>query len=291
MRNHFGGTRSERRKLFLTVAPAAALVVALLVGVIAASLSAQTAPGQAPAAPSPSAAAGRPTFDVASIKRSTIWKAGGEGSSRSSIEYSADSLTMRNVDLSGCVQWAYGIEFFQVSGPKSLDAERYDILAKAADPVSVSQLRLMLRQLLADRFKLVLHRDTKTVPVYALIVAKRGPRLTPAKIDSGADVALNHAVESLPRVQDGSFVFADNSLTEFAEKLALLKDIDRPVLDRSGIKGSFDITLKGAATASLQKDGPSIFTLIEEQLGLKLVPQTGPVDVIVIDHVEEPSPN
>ena len=92
-------------------------------------------------------------------------------------------------------------------------------------------------------------------------------------------------------MQDGSFVFPETSLTEFAEKLSLLRGIERPVLDRTEIKGFFDITLRSAASAILDDDGPSLFALVEEQLGLKLVPAKAPVEVLVIDHVEKPSEN
>jgi uncharacterized protein (TIGR03435 family) len=278
MRDRDGRALSAWRNLLTA---AVALTVLLVVG----ALTAPLLPAQAPAGQSPTTDDRRPAFDVASIKPSVISKAGGEGSWRSSIEHSPDSLTMRNVDLNDCVQWAYGVESYQISGPNSLGAKRYDILAKTADPVPVSQLKLMLQQLLADRFKLALHRDTKKLPVYELIVAKGGPRLPAAKTGGGSEAPLD------PRVQDGNFVFADTSMMQFAEELSFLKGIDQPVLDQTGIKGIFDITLKGAATAMLQQDGPSLFTLVQEQLGLKLEAQTAPVDVFVIDHVEQPSPN
>src|SRR5271166_1788103 len=140
------------------------------------------------------------TFEVASIS-----KTGGEGSGRGRIEYSPDSLTMRNVGLKQCLQWAYRVEYFQI--PTSLDETGYDILAKAAGPVPVSQLRLMLQQLLADRFKLTIHRETKAIAVYELTIAKGGPKLPePRAADD------RHATENLPRVRDGSFILEDSSL-------------------------------------------------------------------------------
>jgi uncharacterized protein (TIGR03435 family) len=145
----------------------------------------------------------------------------------------------------------------------------------------------MLRQLLADRFKTTLHRETKVLPVYALAVAKGGPKLPAANPEDG-----HHAVEQLPRIADGeSFFFPDNSMAEFAVKLSLLRGMERPVVDRTGIAGFFDITLKGAAKALLQPDGPSLFTLLPELVGLKLVPTKAPVEVLVIDHAEKPSEN
>jgi uncharacterized protein (TIGR03435 family) len=223
-------------------------------------------------------------FDVASIKPSAV---SGEGRSRSKIEYSGNSLTMRNVDLSDCITWAYQVEHYQMSGQDALSGNRYDILAKAAGAAPVSQLRLMLQQLLADRFKLSLRRDIKSLPIYALTVAKGGPKLPPVRNDGDG----YHAVERLPRIQNDSFVFQDTSMPEFAAKLTILRGIDRPVVDKTGITGFFDIALKSAPSAMLQENGPSLFTLIQEQLGLKLVPEKAPMEVLVIDHVEKPSEN
>jgi len=107
---------------------------------------------------------------------------------------------------------------------------------------------MMLRNLLAKRFKLALHREAKLFPVYELIVAKHGPKLPAPK--AGGELAPYHAVESLPRVENGSFVFQEISLTEFAEKLSPLRGIERPVLDRTEIQGFYDITLRSAASAS-----------------------------------------
>jgi len=228
-------------------------------------------------------------FEVASIRANSAWKAGGEGSSRSKIEFTPDRLTMRNVDLSECIQWAYGVQFYRISRLNSLKSERYDIFAKADGPVPVRQLEAMLQDLLAKRFHLTLHRETKMLGVYALVSAKGGPKLPAPKADDALLTA--HSRESLPRVEDGNFVFHDTSMPEFAEKLSQLRDIDRPVVDRTGIKGVYDITLKGAATAMLQPDGASLFTLVQEQLGLKLVSAKAPIEVLVVDRAENPSLN
>ena len=225
------------------------------------------------------------TFEVASIKPSVVRAA--EGAGRARIEYSADSITMQNVDLKECVQWAYRVEYYQIPAPNALDGTGYEIRAKAAGAVPVSQLRQMLRQLLADRFQLTLHRETKMLPVYALTVAKGGPKLPEANADDG-----HHAVESLPRVKDGGFLFVDASMADFAAKLSLLRGMDRPVVDQTGIAGFYDIVLKGAADAVRQPDGAvSLFTLLQEQLGLKLVASKAPVEILVIDHAEKPSEN
>ena len=279
MSNRTGIRLSLAKKAFLAVAGVSAVAVPTIVGILNPPFSRAQSQAESHAA----------AFEVSSIRPAAIWKAGGEGSKRSKIEYSPESLSMWNVDLTDCVQWAYGIKFYQISGPGFPGSERYDVLAKTGDSVPVKQLRAMLQDLLEKRFQLRLHRETKMLPVYELVVAKGGPRLPVPKADT--DLSPTHATESLPRVQDGSFVFQDASMAEFAAKLSLLRGVDLPVIDRTGIKGLFDITLKSAANAILQPDGPTVSTLVQEQLGLKLVSAKTPIEVIVIDHVERPSEN
>jgi uncharacterized protein (TIGR03435 family) len=117
-------------------------------------------------------------------------------------------------------------------------------------------------------------------------VAKGGPKL-PAPNPPGPI----HAAESLPRVQNDSFVFQDSSLAEFAVKLSKLRGIDLPVVDRTGIRGTFDLVLKSAPSAAREADGPTLFAIVQEQLGLRLEPTKSPFEVLVIDHVEKPSGN
>lgn len=227
------------------------------------------------------------TFDVASVRPATI-PLGGEGGSRSRIEHTPTSLTMLNVALSDCVQWAYGVAFFQISDAH-LSGDSYDILAKTGDPAPVSQLRIMLQDLLAKRFKLAVHRETKMLPVYELVVAKGGSKLPAA--NNGASRPLVHAAESLPRIRNDSFLFSDASTAEFAQMLSQLRGIDLPVIDRTGITGTFDIVLKSAPSVNREGDSAALFAIIQEQLGLKLVAAKAPIEVVVIDHAEKPSKN
>ncbi len=230
-----------------------------------------------------------PTFDTASIKPAALWKAGGEGSKRSKIEYTPKSLSMSNVGLSDCVQWAWDIPFYQISGPDFPDGDRYDILARTEQPAPVSQLRLMLQNLLNTRFHLALRQEMKELPVYDLVVAKGGPKLPARKTES--DLPADHAAESLPRVQDGGFIFQNVSMAGFAAKLSLLRGIELPVIDQTHIDGVYDITLKSAASAILHPEGVSLFTLIQEQLGLRLVSAKAPMKTLVIERVTRPSEN
>ena len=228
------------------------------------------------------------SFDVASIRPADIDAAGGEGSTRSQIQTAPDSLTLRNIDLDEMVEWAYTIQHNQLANPGALHNHRFDIRARAAAAVSENTLRLMLRDLLRTRFALELHREQKVTSVYELVVAKGGPKLPP---DKSAKLPASYPRETFPRVVDGGFVFTNASMPEFAQQLTELRGIDLPVLDRTGIQGVYDITLKSAAAAVRDPNGPSLLTLIREQLGLKLVAAKDPIEVVVIDHAEEPSGN
>jgi uncharacterized protein (TIGR03435 family) len=176
---------------------------------------------------------------------------------------------------------------YQISGPGFPASGRYDIVARTGSAASAAEMRSMLQDLLEKRFQLKVHRENRMLPVYALGVAKGGPKLPKPK----ADASPTHASESLPRIENDAFLFEDASLADFAAKLSLLRGIERQVVDRTGIAGVYDLTLKSAPSAILQPDGPSLFTLVEEQLGLKLVPDKAPIEVVVIDSVGKPTAN
>lgn len=230
----------------------------------------------------------RPAFEVASIRPAAVDFAGGEGSTRSQIQTAPDGLTLRNIDLDEMIEWAFTLEHNQLANPGALRNRRYDVRARAAGPASETELRLMLQDLLAARFGLRVHREQKTASVYELVVAKGGPKLPPDKTDK---LTASYPRETFPRVVDGSFVFTNTSMREFAQQLTELRGIELPVVDRTGIPGVYDITLKSAAAAVRDPNGPSLLTLIHEQLGLKLVSARDPIEVLVVDHVEQPTAN
>jgi uncharacterized protein (TIGR03435 family) len=242
-------------------------------------LLALTATGIASASPQPA------SFSAASIKPAAV-AIGREGGNRSRIQHTPTSLSMWNVSLSDCMQWAYGLAPFQLPGARP-GAESYDILARTDASVPVGQLKLMLQDLLAKRFKLLIRRETRMLPVYELVVAKGGAKLPKAKT-AGAPV---HTAESLPRVENGGFVFANASLPDFAEMFAKLQRVDLPVVDRTGIAGTFDIVLKSAPAAARDADTAALFNIVQEQLGLKLVTSKAPFEIVIIDHAERPSEN
>jgi uncharacterized protein (TIGR03435 family) len=236
------------------------------------------------------AIAQQPAFEVASIKPSNYQG----GPLRVTARVDADGINFSNVTARLCVQRAYGVKPYQVTGPDWINTERYMIVAKAAGPVSQDVILLMLQTLLADRFKIAIHREPKEMPVYALVVSKNGPKLEAAKDEGATQVGAGDGDE---------VVFERASMTTLAGTVG--RSMDRPVIDATGLKGLYNFKLRWAddsrpkqnATAgalpveSDAADAPSIFTALQERLGLKLESRKAPVEVLVIDHIEQPSKN
>lgn len=229
---------------------------------------------------------------------------------------------MTNLALRRLILIAYGVQDYQLSGdPPWAASEHYDIQAKADGSTSVQQMEgPMLQALLEDRFKMVLHRETRQLPVYELTVVSGGAKVQPSKdgscipysVDSPPLPApaageprptfcgLRMVVEGLNRTLEGKGV----SMAVLATNLSRTYNsaLGRNVIDSTGLTGIFDIHLKWAiddltgavgpgTAAPSDPTGPSIFTAMQEQLGLKLKPGKGPVEVLVIDHIEKPSSN
>lgn len=251
-------------------------------GIVGASLigfTSYAAFGQAPAAD--------PAFDVASVKASKMADVEA-AKGRDIIQTSPDTLTMRIVNLVACLEWAYDVKDYQISGPTWLGSDRYDIVAKAAGPTSDAQMKLMLRTLLADRFKLTFHRERKDVPVYALIQGKNPPNLRPSGDNPGTGI----------KVTGNNATFQRVSMALLADMLT--KQMDRPVLDMTGLAGFYDLTVD--LSASSEAGGPdkeaspmvsakmmlgrSLLPVVQEQLGMKVEGRKLPADVLVIDHAE-----
>lgn len=235
-------------------------------------------------------------FEVASIKPS---QPGARGNS-SDFAPGGERFTATNMPIGGLILLAYDITVRQLQGPGTPAlSERFDIAAKAAHPVSRAQMARMLQTLLADRFHLVFHRETRDSPVYALVVAKGGPKLRASARPQNQDAARipSHAGGAEPA--SGHMVFRDESMADFAWALSRTAGIgDRVVQDRTGLQGAYDFELvydrdrpPQSATEPRERQGPSIFTAIEEQLGLKLEATRGPVEFLIVDSVEKPSGN
>jgi len=210
-------------------------------------------------------------------------------------------LKAQNVTAMGLIQFAYAMpETRIVGGPGWARSAKWDMEAKAdasvdeqlrgLDPGEARQRKQhMLQALLADRFGLKVHEETRVLPVYALVVAKGGFKFQPSTMN-GTSISNGNGRIAV----QGS----DHTVALLAEQLA--RTLGRVVVDKTGVDGRFDLTLQwssddasqgGPGAASLAADGPSLFTAIQEQLGLKLESEKGPVPILVIDHLEMPSEN
>ena len=198
--------------------------------------------------------------------------------------------------LWGLIRFGYQVSDFQISGgPTWMNSPDsvFDIEAKPAVPVSSDDCRRMVQTLLTDRFKLALHRETKDMPVYALIVGSKGPKVHEAEGDEPSGMRSNIMINGAPiQVNDNYQHGTARGMTmqQLAAFLQLLTMIGRPVLDETSLKGIYALTLEYAEMPGAD-DRPDIFTAVQEQLGLKLEPRREPVEVLVIDHVEKPDAN
>ena len=219
----------------------------------------------------------RPSFEVASIKPNN------SGSGHSDSHRTNGRFTSSNVTLKRYIARAYNLDDDQISGPDWLATEHFDIVAKAPAAADNDHIALMLQSLLEDRFKLALHRETREMRAYALVVAKNGSKLTPA-VDDGSSSTNTH----------NSHMTAHHVSMEHLAS-ALTRSTGLRVVDMTGLHGVFDFTLEwDPSSTSLspgdppaKTDAPSIFTALEEQLGLKLEPRKLPVEILVIDHIEK----
>jgi len=226
------------------------------------------------------------TFEAASIKPSTA-----DPGSGSEVTSETGRIIARNVTLKRCVRGAYDVPEAQVfGGPKWVDEDRYDINAKAAGPAGGRELSAMFQSLLAERFHLVLHRETRALPGYALVLGKGGLRAMP----SAPGTPWNSTSSRRSIEAEGC------NMAGLAQKLSEVLHV--PVADMTTVDGKFDFKLEwtpedlqakppsGTAMTEVAL-GPSIFTALREQLGLRLEARKVPTEVLVIDRAEKASEN
>lgn len=218
-----------------------------------------------------------PEFDVATV-RPAAPSTDGRSHTRISTDTDTGKLNYTNVNLKDIIGQAYKVQEYQISGPDWINTERFDIVAQFPPHTDARQLQPMLQSLLTDRFKLATHRETKQLPVYNLVVAKGGPKFKAAESSSGITSDSNRT---------RWHVKATVTMRRFAEFLS--DEVDRPVIDKTGLTGAYDFTIDWAVDSSVATNdsGPSIFTALQEQLGLKLDSAKGPVEIIVVDHAEK----
>jgi bla regulator protein blaR1 len=287
------------RKLLLSAAALVAVAAPIVFGLANATQS--QAQSQAE-----TAGAGAAAYKSASIKPSNSANGAFQPVA---IMFGHDGFTARSATLQAVMQVAYGVQPNQISAaPEWVNSEKFDIdvrlgdspaegAPKAAGDIGIEQLRLMLQALLADRFKLTLHRETKELPVYELTVAEDGPKFQETKSGPG-----------MMKMGRGELIDEGTTLEPLVEQLSM--QLGRPVLDKTGLKGNYNFTLKwtpgehesamfngapdsrqSSENLSASESGSSILAAVQEQLGLKLESQTSPIGVLVIDHVEKPAEN
>jgi len=302
MTEHVSRRLDLSRKLLLGAASLAVIAIPTTIGLFHVAQIPVLA--QAQDAPS-----GLPRYEVATIKPNK------SGDGRVMLMFKPDGVSMTGTPMQMMLRAAFGVEDDRIIGaPGWVKTDRFDIEAKVApedapklDKLKRDQRMLMLQPFLVDRFGLKFHHETRELPVYALVIAKGGLKMNESKPDAAAGDG-SPARHSTMFNDRGSIEAHGSSTENLTHVLSPL--VGRTILDKTGLIGSYDYTLKWTPddNSPLPPDGPqggpppggdplpdangpSLFTAIQEQLGLKLEPQKGPVDVIVIDHIEQPSAN
>jgi uncharacterized protein (TIGR03435 family) len=256
----------------------------LALAICALSLAAEAVFGQSPSAP--------PAFESASVKPATPQPHSQVISIVGGVQ---DGIEYRNVSLRSLILAAYELEEYRVSGPNWLATERFDVVATTSSRIPREAVSLMLRTLLEERFELKVHRAPKEMPVYALVVAKNGPKLQPSNWPDPRQI-----------MRGGHIQLTRCSIAQLIPLLSLA--VDRPILDMTGLTGVYDMTLDFAFGQAPGKSrlsaasggsgdvsahgtmtdrnagGPSLFSALQKQLGLKLETRKAPVEILVVDH-------
>jgi uncharacterized protein (TIGR03435 family) len=244
-------------------------------------LTAAAALGQAP----------QPAFEVASIRQhqGSVYRTG-------PLTFSSPLIRLEGYTVFGLVMDAYNLRDYQlafgaVARPDGIYDTQYDIVARAPAAIapSIDEARAMLRTLLADRFKLRVHWETKEMPVYVLVVGKNGPRLKASSANGQCAVNVGLASDG----RNNEVTFSSCPIERLADWLSNLI-VDRPVLDQTGLTGKFDFRLVAIPEYRTRNSSDpadiSGATAVGE-LGLKLVPQKARIDILAVDHVEKPDEN
>ena len=256
----------------------------------------------------------QPTFEVASVKPNN------SGVPKVSVGTPPGGRFVAfNQTLRGLIQFAYRLQGFQLMGPEWIDTERFDITASAGRETMPNEIPLMLRALLAERFKLTTHSETRDAPIFALVVARSDGRLG-AQLRRAVEGGCTPIVPGRPpepaganqappcgamRFGPGGLTGSGVTMPDLARSFS--NQVGRQVVDRTGLPGTFDFDLQfsggrggplgplppqpGEAPTTPDPDRPVLTTAIQEQLGLRLESTRGPVDVVVVDTVERPTPD
>jgi uncharacterized protein (TIGR03435 family) len=223
----------------------------------------------------------RPAYEAASVKPNTSF------SGSSSSHGSKGQVVFTNQSLKRYIERAYNVKPFQVTGPDWMESVYFDITAKYPPETKDAERPVMLRTLLEDRFKLAVHRESKEMPGYALVVAKGGFKLKPVEA-GGADTDSHGGRVRILTAKKTSMVQLADLVSRYLGEV---------VIDKTGVEGVYDFEFRWmpddqAANAGDAETAPSLFTALGETIGVRLQRQKVPMDVIVVDHVERvPSEN
>jgi uncharacterized protein (TIGR03435 family) len=252
-------------------------------------------------------------FEVASVKTAPPMNSGGfrMGIGGGPGSPTPGTITADHMPLRNLIMQAYGVKTFQIEGPAWLNDTYFDVVAKVPEGATKEQVPGMWRALLEERFKLTLHRETRELPVYALQVGKGGPKLDEAAPEPPAEQASDshgftvsaaapagaRGGNSMTFTRAGAPGKAQMSgtrlrMASFADMLG--RNLDRPVVDETGLTGQYKIKLewqrdeaRPAAGDTEVSDLPDIFGAVQQQLGLKLQAKKANVEILVIDHIEK----
>jgi uncharacterized protein (TIGR03435 family) len=224
----------------------------------------------------------RPEFEVASVKPVDLSKLG-DAISMNLGTVRREEVTFGNATLNDCIRFAYNMASdAQIAGPDWIKAKQflYDVVAKGTPGASREQLQAMMQTLLAERFKLVTHGEQKEMSYFALVPAKNGPK-----------------IRQVSAVPDGfrgtNYGGRINNILQMPGLAYLLSrfETERPIIDRTGLSGMYEVRLEWTPSRQAQNadaaPGPSLFTAVTEQLGLKLEARKGPVEILVVDRAEK----
>jgi bla regulator protein BlaR1 len=268
------------------------------------AVAAPIAAGILHATPSRAASQGQNTSDAIPVYASISITPSKSGSDRVALMFGPDEFISKNASLQQVIRVAYGVEDDRISGaPGWLDSEKYDLEAKEDSPgvddprklgldQRVSEQKRMLQELLADRLKLTLHRETRDIAAYALVIAKTGPKLRePNPGDTYPNGFKGRDGVARPggvHIDGNKLIFQGVPIGPLLWHLS--RQLHRTILDETGLSGTYNFTLQ-EPPASPESSGPAISAAMEQQLGLRLESQEVSMEVLVIDHVEKPSEN
>jgi bla regulator protein BlaR1 len=312
MSEQIGRKLNFSRKLLITITAVLAIAIPVMVGLFSAAPSRAQASGDS---------ATTPTFQSFSIKPSQDAAAmptyADSGKHMIKMMFGPDGFLAANVTMSALIREAYGIQANQIAGgPDWLNTDRFDVEAKLDKPQTPnlgprpekyhSIIRQLLQTELTQHTQLAVHTEMKNLPTYALVVAEVGSKLQPAPTSDNSEGGEGMMGVHRMMMQEGSggqvvgLAAQGTPMADFASQLSL--QLGTPVIDRTGLKGNYNFSLQWAAqgTGNVSDDSAppsgneaaqSLSAALQQQLGLKLVPQTQPMPVVVIDHIEKPAEN